>query len=158
MFRLAAILLIPIFVVGNSFVHSHGAAAHSPGHSRTHIHVAGASHHERSHASDGHHLGHDHGHVHRGKHHVHDDENGGKGSQQEPIESPLDHDSDAIYLVAADLTAICTDRFSVEFDSPAEANIGGWLVNLRPKHLCLQPHRSPPLGQTLYLLHAALRL
>jgi hypothetical protein len=156
MHRLVAILLIPIFVVGNSFAHSHGSAAHSPAsHQRAHIHVGGDDHHEHGHAAHGH----DHGHKRHGEHHPHEDEHESNGAQQEPIAPPVDHDSDAIYLVASDFATTSTGRVSIELDYQlALPQFGVSFVDSPAKIPCPQPHKSPPFELPLYLLHAALRL
>lgn len=158
MFRLVAILLIPIFVVGNSFAHSHGSAAHSPAsQQRAHIHVGGDDRHEHSHAAQSHNHHSEH-HSHEGGH-GHDDEPENSGAQQEPIAPPVDHDSDAIYLVASDFATTSTGRVSIEVDSQlALPQFGVSFINSPAKILCPQPHKSPPSELPLYLFHAALRL
>ena len=143
--RFVTILLIPFLLVGNALAHSHGMAAHqSSNNGRAHIHVASAPHHgHHSHDSDGHHHGHDHE---------------SDGHESAPV-TPVDHDSDAIYLASADDAFTPTDRVSFElgcscfFDAP----------------LCIVDDSRPPAAVSftptastpelpLYLLHAALRL
>jgi len=156
MHQLVAILLIPILVVGNSFAHSHGPAAHSPASQhRAHFHFVGAAHHVHGHAAHGN----DHGHSHHGEHHSHQDEHGDNGSQHEPIETPVDHDSDAIYLVTADLATTSANRVSIELDTKFAARVVEFeIVDWQSSNFFLQPDESPPSQLPLYLLHAALRL
>ena len=152
MHRFVAILLIPLFVVGNSLAHSHGSAAHqSPSQGRAHIHVGSAPKHGHSDESHGH-SHHDHGHG-DGKDYASDD------SKPAPVEKSVDHESDAVYVTAGDFMVTTSDRMSIEVGSCADVETyEGYFSGIRP------PSRldHPPLDTTtelpLYLLHAALRL
>jgi len=72
---------------------------------------------------------------------------------------PIEHDSDAVYLVAADCLFTTSDRCSLDLDSQFfhETATDVITVAIRPPRL-----DAPPLSCTselpLYLLHAALRL
>lgn len=143
--RFVAILLIPFLLVGNALAHSHGTTAHqSPNHGRAHIHIGSAPHHgHHSHETEGHHHEHDH----------ESDE-----PESAPVVTPVEHDSDAIYVVSADDAYTPTDRVSTVlvlsyFDTP----------------LCILNDSCPPVPRSctlcantselpLFLLHAALRL
>jgi len=158
MYRLIAILLIPMFVVGNSFAHSHGSAAHSSeGHGRTHLHVGNSSHHDSSHEPHDH----AHGHSHHDHHqHSHVEDHCHKDADSTPLEVPADHDSDAIYLVSFDLALNCGDRPSIENDAQALVhNTDFSFADVRASIQRPQADHSPPLQRLpLYLLNAALRL
>lgn len=158
MYRLIAILLIPMFVVGNSFAHSHGSAAHSSeGHGRTHLHLGNSSHHDSSHESHDH----AHGHSHHDHHqHSHVEDHCHKDADSTPLEVPADHDSDAIYLVSFDLALNCGDRPSIENDAQALVHTTYFsFADLRASIQRPQVDNSPPLQRLpLYLLNAALRL
>lgn len=141
--RLVAILLIPFLLVGNALGHSHGIATHqSANHCRAHIHVGSAHHHgQHSHGSNGHRHGHDHE---------------SDKPESAPV-TPVDHDSDAIYVVSADDAYIPTDRvlFGVFYFVDAPLRI---LNDSRPSipRACTLIANTSELP--LYLLHAALRL
>lgn len=157
MHRFVAILLIPIFVVGNSFAHSHGQSVHSTeAHGRAHIHVGNASQHDARHESHSR----AHGHSHHGHHqHSHHENQGRDESGSPPVEVLVDHDSDAIYLVSADLAMNCSDRTSPEVDAPALVHTRDFLfVDMPAKIQHPQMDESPPPQRPLFLLHAALRL
>lgn len=156
--RLIALMLIPLFVVGNSFAHSHGSPAlSSQGYERAHIHVGSASHHDGSHESHDH----AHGHSHHDQHqHSHEEDHGCDDTKSTPAGTADDHDSDAIYLVSVDLTLNCGDRTSVEADVQAwvhSANSSFVDLPARIQHPQLD-HSPPPKRLPLYLLNAALRL
>ena len=146
--RLIAILLIPFLVVGNSLAHSHGVAAHqSHGQIRAHIHLgSGSGHDHDDHGSHGH------------SHHSHDHDHDGDNPDSTPVE-PVEHDSDAVYLVAADSLFTTSERDSFDLDSHffRESATCVITVDSRPPLLHI-----PPLSCTaelpLYLLYAALRL
>jgi len=154
--RLLAILLVPFFVVGNSFAHCHDTDAHSsPGQNRSHFHLSSHSHPEhhdhRSHRHSHHPRDCDHEHDHRHDHH-HDDC---------PLadSAPADHDSDAIYVSAVDYW------FSAAQPSRIEIGSGDIVAHLEDdSHSTSQPfgrdlrRHSLASGPPLYLLHAALRL
>jgi hypothetical protein len=162
--RLLVILLLPFFVVGNSFANAHCVTARSsPSHSRAHIHIGSSSQHGHDH--HGHQPAESHAHTHDGHgrdherhdHERHDHEN--HASQLSVFKGPVDHDSDAVYVVAVDLWI-------------SSINLGSLLLGLQPSvvggNYCLSTIRSAVweelrrslLGSTtrLYLLHAALRL
>lgn len=150
--RLLAILLIPFFVVGNSFAHCHDSGTHSsPGQSRAHFHFSNHSHPEhhdhRSHRHSHHQRDCDHEHDHR-----HDD-------ASHADSAPVDHDSDAIYVSAVDYW------FSAAQHGPLEIGSGDILAFFEDdSHSSSQPLRldfrrySLASGPPLYLLHAVLRL
>ncbi|XZE22703.1 hypothetical protein SH449x_002642 [Pirellulaceae bacterium SH449] len=143
--RFVAILLIPFFLVGHALAHSHGTAAHpSANHGRAHIHVASAPHHgHHSHESDDHHQGSDHE----------------SDEQKSAPVTPVEHDSDAIYVASADDAYTSTDRVSIELGSSVYVDAPLCILNeSRPPavHPCLLTASTS--GLPLYLLHAALRL
>ena len=158
--RLVAILLIPFLVVGNSFAHAHGSAAHlSPGQGRAHIHVGSTTKHGHSHESHGHSHhshGHDHGHNHG---HANDQNPKRDDSKPAPLEKTVDHESDALYVAAADLMVKTTSRVSIEVDSCAVVESVAYCLSgiFMPSRLA-HPLLAMTSGLPLYLLHAALRL
>jgi len=149
--RFVSLLLIPMFMLGHALPHSHaGTGVVEPdGHSlRSHIHVSGGHHHD--HDDDGH----DHHHA-------------GDPSQPERSEDagantllvPIDHDSDAVYLVDSDWTLSRTvaaprvDLVTVAWSSPAPS------INRVGRLVCR--FGDPPdryAGLPIYLLTASLRL
>lgn len=139
--RLMAILLMPLFVVGNSFAHSHGKFTHqSPGESHAHLHVGSAQHHKHSH--------HDH--------HGHDHES--DESESAPV-APLEHDSDAVYLVAADFVYTACERISIEVETQYfVGTVPCLLKDFRPYSLRDRSSHATTTQLPLYLLQAALRL
>jgi len=150
--RLVAILLMPLFVVGNSLAHSHSTDAHqSPGKGRAHFHVGSApqqGHH--NHASYKH-ANHNH-HDHDGHHHESDE------PESTPV-VPTEHDSDAVYVVAADFVFTVCDRVFFEIDSHAFVGTLVCLFNdFRPSVLRDRPPLATTTQLPLYLLHAALRI
>ncbi len=154
--RLVAILLMPFFVVGNSFAHSHGSAAHpSHSHGRTHFHVGSTIQHGHEHESHGH-VHHSHSHSHsddQKQNHARDD------SQPAPVEKPVGHDSDAVYVFAADFFAPVSDRSSMEVGQCAAfEKVVDFLPAVRPPATRALKLRSTAPELPLYLLHAALRL
>lgn len=157
MHRLVAILLIPIFVVGNSLAHSHGQPAHSSQeHGRAHFHVGNTSHHDASHESHDH----SHGHSHHGHHqHSHDKDPDCGDSNSVPVEAPVDHDSDAIYLIPAELALNPSDRASLQLDAEPLILTTDWsFVDMQEKIQPPQLDQSPPSKLPIYLLNAALRI
>jgi len=143
--RFVTILLIPFLLVGNALAHSHGMAAHqSTNHGRAHIHVASAPQHgHHSHDCDDHHHGHDHA----------SDEH-----ESAPI-TPVEHDSDAIYLASADDAYTPTDRVSLELGSSCFFDAPLCIVDdSRPPAVLSCPCTASTPELPLYLLHAALRL
>ena len=152
MHRLLAILLMPFFVVGNSLAHSHGLAAHpSPSQGRVHFHVGSTVQHGHEHKS--------HGHSHHGHSHSHDQDHESDDSKPAPVEKPVDHDSDAVYVVAADFVVTISDRTSIEVGQYAALEIvQDFRAAVRaPARRDLRiPWTTPELP--LFLLHAALRL
>ena len=147
--RLIAILLIPLFVVGNSLAHSHSTAAHpSPGDGRAHFHFGSAPHHGHDHHDSHEHAKHDH----HGHHHESDE----PGSA--PV-APVEHDSDAVYVAAADFMFTACDRISIEIDKHAfVGTVDCLLTDFRPPVLRDRPPLATTTQLPLYLLHAALRL
>jgi hypothetical protein len=152
MHRLIAILLIPFFVVGNCLAHAHGSAAHrstSPG--RAHIHVASATQHKHSHESHGH-SHHDHGHSH-GQEHASDD------SKPAPVEKPVDHESDALYVTGADFMVTISARIAIKAGSCAFVEtVVGYCSGIRPPSRRDRTPLDTITELPLYLLYAALRL
>jgi len=155
--RLLVILLLPFFVVGNTFAYAHCTTAHSsPSHCRAHIHIGNSSQHGHEH--HGHQQAESHAHTHTGHDHErYDHEN--HASQPSIFKGPVDHDSDAVYVVAVDLWI-------------SSINVGSLLLGSQPSVVggnhCLPMVRSAVWGELrrsslgsvtrLYLLHAALRL
>jgi len=155
--RLLAILLMPFFLVGNSFAHSNCAPLQSSAETaRAHIHLGSGWHH---HHHDGHSHA-DHGH----RRHSH----GGRSSQDSSDSIPLvasqaaatdHHDSDAIYLASGEYWFSIAKQVSKELDS-----IG--IVKFFEAHSAtIEPPCRQPLHQQarasarpIFLLHAALRL
>ncbi len=166
MHRLVAILLIPFFVAGNSFAHSHGTNAHgSLCANRAHIHIGTVAKHGHLHASHGHaHYGHSHDHDHEHRHnHGKSDDHGSnqsrpsKDTQTIPSETSVSHESDVIYVTAAEFIGTTSCRVSFELAScPTVETFVDVLSNSRPN----SSHHGPALTSEppLYLLHAALRL
>ncbi len=152
--RLIAILLMPLFVVGNSLAHSHRTAAHqSQGLGRAHFHVGSALQH-------GHHNGAPHKHANH-DHHGHDDD--GHDHESDAFESapvaPVEHDSDAVYVVAADFVYTACNRIFVEIASYSfVGTVACLLTDFRPSVLRDRPSLATTTRLPLYLLHAALRL
>lgn len=157
--RLLVILLLPFFVVGNSFANAHCPTAHSsPSHCRAHIHIGSSSQHR--HDQHGHQHAESHAHTHDGHGHNQErDDHENHASQPSVFKGPVDHDSDAVYVVAVDLWISSISLGWLLFGS--QASVVG--VN----H-CLPTIRSAVWGDLrrsllsgaprLYLLHAALRL
>jgi hypothetical protein len=159
MHRLLAILLIPFFVVGNSFVHSHGSAAHqSPSHGRAHFHVGSTPQHGHTHESHGHsHHEHGHGHVHHGQ--TSEQKQKRDDSKPSPIEKTVDHESDAIYIAAADYVFTTSARISIEMGSgEVVKSVEDYVPCTQPDCWRERPPLTSPPGLPLYLLHSALRL
>ena len=152
MHRLLAILLMPFFVLGNSLAHSHGSLAHqSPSQGRAHFHVGSTPQHGHEH--------HSHGHSHDGHSHGHDQEHESDDSLPAPVKTPDDHDSDAVYVVAADFVVTISDRSSIEVGQYAAPEVvEDFLAAIRPPAGCELRIRSTTPELPLYLLHAALRL
>ncbi len=152
--RLIAILLMPLVVVGNSLAHSHSTAARpSPGEGRAHFHLGSVPKHGHpNHDSHEHANHHHHGHDHDGHDHESDE------SESAPV-VPVEHDSDAVYVVAADFVYIASDRISAEIASHSFVETVPCL--LTDFHSSVRRDRPPLATSTqlpLYLLHAALRL
>ncbi len=150
MYRLLVILLLPFFVVGNSLAHSHGSAAHpSPSEGRAHFHFVSAHQHVHDH--------HSHGHSHH--RHSHDHDQKSEDSKAAPIEQPIDHDSDAVYIAALDFMATTSDRTLIEARSfcVVEA-VEDYFARIRPSIRRDHPQLATTTELPLYLLHAALRL
>jgi hypothetical protein len=148
--RLLAIVLVPLFVVGNSFAHSHcDMANQSSSQSRAHIHVGGGGHHRHDVHGSHEHSHHDH---------QHDADNEGDGRDSIPV-GLFEHDSDAIYFVAAD-SLFTTSKFitvdlSLQFALDAATTLNS-VATCSPR-----VHELPRLRTSeapLYVLHAALRI
>lgn len=145
--RLLAILLVPFFVVGNSFAHCHDTGPHaSPGQSRAHFHWGSDAHHEHHH----HQRDCDHESDHRHDHH--DD-------CPHAASTPINHDSDAIYVTAVDYW------FSAAQHGPPEIGSGDIVACYEDDVPAIESTFRPDLrryshasGPPLYLLHAVLRL
>ncbi len=152
MYRLLAILLMPFFVVGNSLAHSHDSATHpSQSQGRAHFHVGSIPQHGHEHYS--------HGHSHHGHSHGHDHEHENDDSPHAPVKTPDDHDSDAVYVVAADFAVSISDRTLIEVGQYAAPEIlEDFLPAIRPLEGRDRRIRSTTPELPLYLLHAALRL
>ena len=144
--RLPAILLIPLLACGNVFPHTHGMANAPSDHAqRPHIHIDAGSNSHDTHP-DGHH------------HHHGDDESAGK--EVANSQSPVDHDSDAIYLGSGH--AFLPSSVGSIVDSAQEcvgvvaANDYFSVATARTRHAvsAVANRGGPPL----FLLHAALRL
>ncbi len=148
--RFLAILLIPLFVIGNFFANVRCVVAeHSRSKCTAHIHFGGGGHHKH----DGHDLR---------EHSHHDHHHPKKISSEAPGGNPSradDHDSDAVYFVAADSLFKSSERFSVDLENPFPRYTTSSLIAvedlLQPYH---EPRLSPFVKRPLYLLHAALRL
>lgn len=154
MYRFVAILMIPFCVVGSSLAHSHGSPTHpSPSQGRAHIHVGSASQHFHSHASHGH-SHHVHGQSHEDGH-----ERDSNDSSPGPVENPVGHESDAVYVTAADFLVTTSSRVSIEVDSCAVVETVEYCLSaiFMPSRL-ERPPLATTFGRPLYLLHAALRL
>lgn len=149
MHRLIAIMLIPLFAVANSLAHSHSTAAHqASSHGRAHFHVGIAPQH-----SNQDHEPHEHSHHGHGHDHERDD------SESAPV-NPADHDSDAVYLVAADVVYTTSDRSLIEFDSDAVVKtVKDYPPQIQTSNRWRDRRRYSTAPEIpLYLLHAALRL
>jgi hypothetical protein len=157
--RLIAILLMPLLVVGNSLAHSHSSAAHqSPGEGRAHFHVRSAPQHGHRNHDSHEHANHDHhGHDHHGHdHHGHDHER--NDPESAPV-APVEHDEDAVYVVAGDFVYTACERISIEIASYSFVAAAACLItDFRPSVLRDRPPLTTPPQLPLYLLHAALRL
>ncbi len=148
--RLVAILLIPFFVLGNSLAHSHGTAAHqSPSEGRAHFHFVSA--HQQAHDHNS------HGHSHQS--HSHEQAHESDDSQPAPIEQPIDHDSDAIYIAIPDFMVTTCDRTLIETGSFGFVEtVEDYFAGIRPSPRRDFPQLATTTELPLYLLHAALRL
>ena len=148
--RLIVILLIPFLLVGNARAHSHGMAAHqSHDHGRVHIHVTNTPHHHKHHSHES--GDHDHGHDHESDAH--------EGEHELTPVTPVEHDSDAIYLASADDVYTPTDRVSAESGSPVYVDPPLCILNdPHPTAALACVLSARPSELPLYLLHAALRL
>jgi hypothetical protein len=161
MCRLIAILLVPFFAVGNSLAHSHGSAAHpSSSHGRAHIHVGSDPQHSHGHASHGHSH---HGHRHKHPNHRHGDAVGqnckSDDSNPAPIELPFEHESDAVYVAAADFMVTASAQFSIEVGlCAAVETVEHYLSTIRSRTRLDRPPLAVISELPLYLLHAALRI
>jgi hypothetical protein len=148
-----AVLLIPLFVIGNLFPHSHACGTAPVDHSfRPHIHLA-VGHHS-------HDVHHHSGHVHSIGHHCESSKDCKHDHGHLMGNSPESHDADAIYL--NDSPFVLSQSFASTTSSPSgdvelflaeipAAMPSGWRVS-RETNLPLR------YGLPLYLLLAALRL
>lgn len=166
--RLLAILLVPFFVVGNSLAHCHDTAAHvSPSQGRAHFHLGNDSHHE-------HHRHQPHGHAHVHSHvHSHGHSHGRHGCDhdrrqrhahrpddaQPASTTPIDHDSDAIYVSAVNFWFSVSEHGPLEFGACAVvACFDDYMPAIQPPFRRNLLRHSLGSGPPLYLLHAVLRL
>lgn len=158
MHRLVAILLIPIFAVGNAFAHSHGQSAHSlKEHGRAHFHVGNESHHGAGHESHDH----DHGHsLHDHHQHSHNENNDCRNSNAAQVAASVEHDSDAIYIPSVDLAFNCINRTSVPITGTSLGDAAATSFADRPAKTRHPQLDRPPLLHPipLYVLNAALLL
>lgn len=156
--RIVTILLIPLFVVGNALAHSHGTVAHpSNVQTRSHVHVSGGSHHDQDAHDSHHHHSHDHDHRHHGQDHQNHDQDG-ESSDSTPV-APVEHESDAVYLVAVDWLFTPSERCLLVLDSQFLHATAISVIPIANR----QPNLNTPLffrtaELPLYLLHAAQRL
>ena len=154
--RILAILLIPFFVMGTPHAHSQCVVAHpSADYAHPHIHIGGGSHH---------HPG-AHGHSHHSQHAHSDDWNPHEDHRQNEVSSdshscmPVDHNSDAVYFLAADALFTIAKRCCL--DNDMQVVISSASVDCRDDVLhqySTQALQHGSAGRPLYLLHAALRL
>ena len=177
--QFVAILLIPFFVMGNSLADAHGIAAHpSQDQTRPHIHLGGGSNPDHHHAEDHHshehhaHGSHRHshqGHSHQGHHHdqgldpIPEQNGDGDNSDSKSI-APVEHDSDAVYLIAADSVFMTSARHTLQHSSqcfpvPGFPALGASVVfaDQRPQRVFVRP-LTCAAELPLYLLQAALRI
>jgi hypothetical protein len=153
--RLIAILLIPVFVVGNVLVHSNSRAAHqSHGQTWAHIHLSGGGHHDHDDhdwRSSSHHKDHHHEH----QHHDHDQDS----PDSTPPVAPVEHDSDAVYLVPSESLFTTPERCTLNIDAQFchAASLCVITIANRPPILTVRPFFRTA-GLPLYLLYAALTL
>lgn len=165
MCRIVAFFLMPLLVVSNCLAHTHGATAlHSTSEIRAHIHLGfGREHnshkHDRAsvsrkfaHKHSDHSHDHDHDHEHQ--------ENGCTTLDGKPVQqTPIEHDSDAVYLVGADCVYISVEPSSFELDCVhlVESATSGVAILCEPSCVSTTSCHCV-LQRPLYLLHAALRL
>lgn len=148
--RFLVILLIPLFAIGNSFANVHCVVAqHSRSQCTAHIHFGGGGHHKH----DGHDLQ---------EHSHHDHDHAQEISSEALGVNPSgddEHDSEAVYFVAADSLFKSSERFFVDFKTPSSRYSASSLIEvdnlLQPIH---EPRLSLFVKMPLYLLHAALKL
>lgn len=141
--RLIALSIIPLLALGTVFPHSHGNQYVESDHAdRPHLHT-GHSHHEHG----------DH-------HHAHSEESNAEDESSQERETPVDHDSDAVYLGGGPLFLhhvldIRIDAAPASFENLA---VTGALALGDLEH-AITGHSAPIHdGPPLFLLHAALRL
>ncbi|WP_231603104.1 hypothetical protein [Neorhodopirellula pilleata] len=170
--RLLSILLIPLFVLGQALPHSHaGSGMVEPeDHANLpHLHLS-SGHSHGHHHGDGHRHGHDDGHGDHGHAHPSDTPTGqspqagqspkaGESPQATFMSTPVDHDSDAVYVAQSNNTlgrashvlqaSFASVGVFVEF--PADRHDRQWLHRSNQ-----MPDRST--GLPIYLLVASLRL
>ena len=146
--QLLSILLLPFFLLGNSFIHGSSKQS-SLDPSLPHFHLT-SWHHE-------HHCHDARSHFHHGRKHAHRAEE--KGQTSSTPERPADHDSDAIYLIVLEdalssLESRLLDAPDLAIDT---AQVGGFNETCARVHLIT--YRSVAcLGPPIYLLLAVLRL
>ena len=151
--RIVSLLLIPMFMLGHVLSHSHaGSGVVEPGGhmARAHVHISGGHQHEH----DGHsHDGYDHQHHDAGNP---ADEDRSETARIATLSVPVEHDSDAVYLIETEWTVGRTvavqqvDSVAFAFAPPTtcHARLGSRLVE--------PPDRYT--GLPIYLLTASLRL
>lgn len=154
MHRLIA-LLLPFLVVGNSLAHRHGTAAHqSPSQSRAHFHVGGSSHHSHDHHSHDHHES--HAHLHDSPPHGLDENSAAEDSTWI---TPVEHDSDAVYVVGTNSLCTAPDRCGEFLESYFVSKTAAGLLIVSSSARRYKPPSLDCLAELpLYLRPAALRL
>ncbi len=150
--RFVSLLLIPMFMLGHVLPHSHvgGSIVEPNGHSlRPHIHLSSDHHHHHDDVDD---------HEHRQAGDQADAEHS-QTAVAASLSVPIDHDSDAVYLAAANWTAsrtiVTTQADSATLDWTTLAP----LVDRDSCPGCLIGHQPDRYaGLPIYLRTASLRL
>lgn len=155
MHRLISLLLLPFFVVGNSLAHIHGLAAHqSPSQGRAHFHVGGSSHHGHGHHVHNHHEA--HAQLHDTPPHGLDEK---RATTLSTRITPVEHDSDAVYVVGSDLLCTAPDRCGEFLESYFISETAAGLLIVSSSTRRYKPPSLYCLAELpLYLRPAALRL
>ncbi len=151
--RLVSLLLILLLVLGQPLIHSHaGSGVFEPGgHDlRPHVHLAAHSHqHDAPHGDDEHH--------HEGDH-PRDSDNHEQSPEGEAVSPLVDHDSDAIYLLASTAVSASVPSFSIDFEVAQTRSVAYFNQFDAPDRNCScgPPDRYATLP--VFLLTASLRL